>query len=306
MASLRKFMASVGIGMGHLHLSVDQRKHPRGSRISGSVVLEGGIAVQHVRSLALKLIQYRPSGKTTEEKELANWMASSSIDLLPHSKHEFPFVFTIPDEAWLTKPPGSKHPSVGCRIDADADIAFAINPRCSLHLDVTEHREIIAVQLAMRQLGFKQRRPGFQITLKSPSPHQIVTHFDPPDSLKDQLDEAVLSLEAGAENVWGELDLDPHESTLGEKMRALVVTQYRVFPLDFERMLLLRSDGEPNPEAAIPRLHEILSESLVLPDNEKMRLLRPAGLSGGDTLLRPAATARTNPQNLLHPVEEEK
>lgn len=300
-------MASVGIGMGHLHITVNEQNNPRGSEVTGMVELEGGIAVQHVRSVTLKLVAYRPSGKSVETKELSSWMAARSVDLLPHSRQSYSFKFLIPDETWLSHPPNSSRPVSGCRIDADADIAFAINPRCSLPLRVTVHREILAVQSAMRRLGFKDRRPGLSVTLTNPPPNRVVVHYRPPKSLEEQLDRAILSLQVEGPIVTGELDLDPHEAGLRDKMKALVLTQYQVFPLEFERHLLLTADGAPNSDFALPRMHDILAESLVLPDNENMRLLRPASGPKGDTLLRPAIGAsRAKPSELLRPATEEK
>ena len=306
MWSLRQLLAASGIGMAQVRIRLDDAEHPRGSTVSGVVELEGGIAAQHVHAIYLKLIAYRPSGKTTEEKVLAQAIAARSLDVLPRSRHLAPLRFTIADDAWLTAPKGWKNPSSGCKIAADVDIALAANPRCQTPLNVTVHREIQAVQQAMRRIGFTDRHAGLSITLKTPPPLRCVTHFTPPPALEDQLDEAVLSLEAGSLKVYGTLDLNPRETTLREKMRALVVTQFQVFPLEFDRYTLLTASGAPNWEPAVYRIQEILAESLVLPDNEKMRLLRPAVSPATDSLLRPASGGPgRRPNELLRPVDDE-
>ena len=100
-----------------------------------------------------------------------------------------------------------------------------------------------------------------------------------------------------------EIDLNPREHGLRDKMKALVVNSYQVFPLKFEPFALLTPDGNPNPAAALPRIQEILDEALVLPDNEKNRLLRSATAPNADTLLRPARDFhRVRPDELLRPV----
>lgn len=107
------------------------------------------------------------------------------------------------------------------------------------------------------------------------------------------MEEAILTVRVNHGRAVGELSLNPRETSLREKLKALMVTEYPVFPLLFEPDELLTMDGHPDMEAALPRLCEILEEALVLPDNERNRLLR-----------RASGTDRTRSDSLLRPFDE--
>lgn len=109
-------------------------------------------------------------------------------------------------------------------------------------------------------------------TLTTPPPEQVVTRYHPPRELLEQLEEAILTVRVNHGRAVGELSLNPRETSLREKLKALMVTEYQVFPLLFEPDELLTMDGHPDMEAALPRPREILEEALVLPDNERNRL----------------------------------
>lgn len=130
-------------------------------------------------------------------------------------------------------------------------------------------------------------------TLTTPPPEQVVTRYHPPRELLEQLEEAILTVRVNHGRAVGELSLNPRETSLREKLKALTVTEYQVFPLLFEPDELLTMDGHPDMEAALPRLREILEEALVLPDNERNRLLR-----------RASGTDRTRSDSLLRPFDE--
>lgn len=89
-------------------------------------------------------------------------------------------------------------------------------------------------------------------TLTTPPPEQVVTRYHPPRELLEQLEEAILTVRVNHGRAVGELSLNPRETSLREKLKALMVTEYQVFPLLFEPDELLTMDGHPDMEAALP------------------------------------------------------
>ena len=103
--------------------------------------------------------------------------------VLPRQKLSYPFGFSIPDDAFLSQSGLFGSATSGCRVDARAEIPFAFDPRASGLLNVTPHRETVAIQSAMRMLGFVERGSALTLTWKALPPEKSTlttahpTHF---------------------------------------------------------------------------------------------------------------------------------
>lgn len=300
MGSIRRVMAAAGIGMAQIDIRVVSGNHPRGTQLGGSVDITGGNAPQLIRTLELRFRSFYYSGDDLKLKDLNEIILAESVDVLPHGKKSFPFSLRVPDAAVVTRRWKCSQAREGCRLEARAEIDCAIDPRCTLVVDIAHHREAQALQAAMRDLAFSDHGDASRLVVNASPEGRFARRYRPPRGLAEQIDTAILIVDVKNGRTTGELVLDPRETTLREKMRAFVVTDYLSFPFSFEPGELLTADGDPNPSVARDRLYAILAEALVLPDNEKNRLLRPANPEP-ETLLRPAASLPSRPQDLLRP-----
>ena len=153
----------------------------------------------------------------------------------------------------------------------------------------------------MRRLGFREFKPVAKLNLGEKQ--RNIIHFAPPPELADQLDEALLILDVRDRLVKGEFNLKLHESALLNRLKSLVAVRYLTCSLEIDGRELITPDGFTIfPDSVLPRLRSILAEALVLPDNEKNRLLRSSDAPDEETLLRPAAgTTCIRPEELLRP-----
>lgn len=304
--TLKQLLAAVGIGMAEIKVSLDQTVHPRGSEITGSVELVGGIASQRIERIVLELAGFEASRRNAT---LAPGLVlAANVITQPHVPLTFPFTLPIPDDADLSTEMslmGQTRRS-GCLVSARAYIPHALDPRANTSLNVTIHREIKAARAAIQYLGFTQYTPSLSLLWNKPqNPNLIVTHFRPPEPLRDQLEEATLSLNVTDGHVTGDLGLKPHETDLAERLKSLLTPKVLVFPLEFESADLLTTDGNPYPHGFVGPVEEILRETLVLSNNEKNRLLRASTSPETEALLRPASGPGVErPEELLRPAEE--
>jgi hypothetical protein len=303
MRSLSQILAALGFGMARIDVRVDRAIHPRGTEVTGTVEVTGGIAAQTIRALSVKLEEFWYNGNSTQSRSLAEIVVADGLKIVPRGKHSFPFRLRVPDKVLISKA-GLFSSAAGGRLVACAEIDRAMNPRRSVELTISLHREVQALFAGMQALGFTECGAGFTITVKAPPPGQTVSHYHPPNRLSDQLEGAVLVAQVDGGKTTGELNLNLRETTLRDKMKALMVTQYHSLPLSIEPGVLLMPDGQPSLEAARQVLRELLEEALVLPDNEKNRLLRPTTAPVEVSLLHPVEGGdRTSPNELLRPVE---
>jgi hypothetical protein len=282
-------------------VAVDGSQQPRGSIVIGEVRLEGGAVAQHVNLLSVKLVDHL-SGNRSEVRLLDERVVAGNLNVEPGSHHSFPYQLELPDDAAIRSVV-----STGCRIDADADISWAVNPRCSVNLNVTPHLEVQAIHSAMRKLGFMKNHAALPVAFSyGDRSRQTPRSYRPPMELAELMDGVIITLEVLEDKVVGHLYFDPKETSVGEKLRAIVSVDYRSFGIDFRRTELLMPSGKPNPEGAIPRLKEVIEDSRIRFAEENSHLLRPADAPKEEILLRSAsATKPSNPEELLRPATRE-
>ncbi|HSV73888.1 MAG TPA: sporulation protein [Chthonomonadales bacterium] len=329
---LRLIAGITGFGAPGVDVVLPQRASPRGSLLSGVVVLRGGIVPMRVYSIRAQLDAYDHERDRMRRSTIAETTLGGGITLMPRERREFPLDLRIPDDARLThdaslldallgdgpgartatanpqlRPSGGR-PSPGgsgCLLEAWLDIGWWAARRSDLSvLNIVEHREVVAIGEVIEALGFQRAR---RLRLKPPDERVYVRDYDPPRHVADRLGALSLTLRIEGSDATCTLDLNRPNRGLIERLRALIGADRARTTLRFARETLLTEDGEPDGRAARPVVEEALSAVLAVlteAGDPRWTLLRPAGAptDGVETLLRPAAAAhRQDDGTLLRP-----
>ncbi len=309
---IRELAARIGIGSARVRLELDSPTQPRGSEVRGRLILEGGSVFQRIEHLTVTLREFDQWTQSTDPRaSLATRRLSGDLNVEPRSYQEFPFSFNIPDEARLTSAIRATGPSRACRIDARAAIAWAADPRATANLNVTVHREIVAIHRALSLAGFREsnwvaarhRMSGLVTAAKD---QRDVSLFAATGDIRTQFDTA--STELWVEGAWvlGKLTVKVKETTLANELlsRLVVAGTFKETALRILRAELLTQDGAPNSQAALPYIERILAGAASGAASQSDRLLRSADPPDPVSLLRAATTPPGGPEEaLLRPIE---
>jgi hypothetical protein len=286
-STLLRFLASLGIGGSSMEVFVGGLSHPRGSEVKGAVRINGGLVTQHFGTLLLR-VRTLAHGRTEHGKVLVSECLQRSLTLAPHQELGFPFAFFLPDDARLSLSAWDSRE--GCTLEASLGVRSVTRL-----LNVTNAREIGAVLYALRLLGFGERS-WFPHHLTRPDENvEATAAFRPPENLKEQLEALSVFLRVSGQHVIGKVVLI---------LRPLIGGNRVEHPFFIPRVELLTSDGELNPQGAIPHLKQLLAFSLALPEDPKTWMLRPSMSPPADpaTLLRPTMpNTSAASKNLLRP-----
>ena len=99
--------------------------------------------------------------------------------------------------------------------------------------------------------------------------NSIAKTYDPPHSLRDQLNHVTLTLAVEHGEVVGKWVLSHTAHNLKERLSALAGHERQEIPLQIPCRDLRDSEGNPRPYGAVPVLKQILDQALILPDNEQ-------------------------------------
>lgn len=303
MSALEQLLAAVGVGATQLTLALDAGVWPRGARITGSVLLEGGAVDQQIKSLAVRLEEYISHGKSSEWKRRDEEILACPRDSHPGMRAQIPFSLRVPEDARLSQSHVS-HVSQVWRVSVEADILWAVNPRASLPVTVVPHYEVTAVQRALEKRGFEKTGVYLDFAMRE-SPDTVVAYYRAPAALREQIDGASLHLRVHGAHVFGRLILNLHQHSVGEHLLALVGGDREEHGFELLRSELLNQKGGPRSEGAGAMLDDMLAQALIVPGNENAKtLLRPASGPPADSrsLLRPAEShGDASPDELLRP-----
>ena len=298
-----RFLLAWGFGVAEARVKVMAAKHPRGSVANGVVEIQGGRAVQQMRSLLLHLKTFN-ANDDFQSRVLVTHDLARRVEIAPQQMLAFPFSLLIPDDAMLTRY-ALKTPSVGCQLVAEAALEETWRARkATTVLYVTLHREIEAIFGALRMLGFKEASWFAHHLLRPSEDEQSTATFDAPEELQEQLSNLSVFLSISGNHLVGKVQFAIRQATLGGQVKALVGGNRQEDNLLIPRAALISERGGPNPWEAIPYLKQKLARALALPDNPEAWMLRPAMApeEGGRTLLRPVQpSASPSDSNLLRP-----
>jgi hypothetical protein len=303
MPDIRQIITAFGSKKPCVEIILDQAEHPRGSRVTGSVVLTGGVSPRQIRSVSADL-SYRKSNKW-ELYTAEVFRQDSPFLLLPHSRHAYPLDFEIPPDAL----PAVEHPSTNRRLMESSLTAIASSAGWSLgwsarvSLNVTLHREVQAVMAGLVRLGFGEME--WRTHAADPPPDVVRVRYRPPDALRQVVEEVILLIQVEAGRTQGEFCTLQRGGGLRERVNTLAGVYADRYPLKFHNEDLIAEDGGPDAERALPRLREIKDLLMERAIALQSHLLRPAEAPEAKTLLRPAeGSDRTDTGSLLRPVEE--
>jgi hypothetical protein len=294
-SAFRRFLASLGIGAASMDIQVGGMSHPRGSQIKGVVRVNGGQVTQHFGWLTVR-VRAVTQGHVRQSKVLISECLQRNLTVKPRQELGFPFTFFLPDDARLTRLMRGG-PTDGCILEASLGVR-------SVHriLNVTNAREIAAVLHALRNLGFGEKS-WFHLTRPDENV-EATAAFRAPENLQEQLETLSIFVRVSGQHVIGKAVLVLRPNSLRGHVRGLVGGNRVEHPFFIPRTELLATDGQPNPQGAIPYLKQLLSFSLALPDDPKSWMLRPSMSppADPDTLLRPAMpTSTVSSDSLLRP-----
>jgi hypothetical protein len=279
MPTIEQLLASIGIGAAILQLRVNGKRFIRGAELQGALMLEGGDVAQRIDTLSVAL---RAPGTAVVRQVLA-----SNIVVEPVSRHEFSFRFVIPEDTYLPELHyRGRHHLGHVRIVAEADIEWAANPRASVDIEVVEQPEIVAVQEALRALGFRAVDSPY-IPGKMDMVH---TAYMPPRARMNRISAAALDIRMSGTEVEGSLQLRLQQPTLLDEVKSLAEVSRVECPFTIPRSALTDEAGRSRAEGAVAQLRKILGDVLGGADDGSRRLLRAT--DAPDTpgmLLRPAS-----------------
>ena len=141
-------MAAVGVGGAKVDALVQNPAVRIGEDLTGVVRVEGGQIEQRVERINLGLTTRYKADDTYVVHTLFSQPVISGFDLRPGEKREFPFRLTIPDGTPLSLP------GTAVWLVTDADIAAAVDPGDTDHLQILPSQEMEVVIGAAQRLGF--------------------------------------------------------------------------------------------------------------------------------------------------------
>lgn len=162
MSFLNRMMASVGIGSAKVDTRVDNAQVRAGDEVRGVVSVKGGGLEQqiddiyiHVMTQYVKEVDDR---RVRENVSLGKFRVASPFKLGAGETRELPFAFTLPAQTPVTV----GHARVWLK--TGLDIAMAVDPTDTDHLDVRPSKDAQVILDAVELLGFRLRQAEVEYT----------------------------------------------------------------------------------------------------------------------------------------------
>lgn len=149
MGFLKKMMAAVGVGGATVDARVQNPAVRVGEAITGVVLVRGGAVPQRVERVNLGLATRYKHDDGYVTHLLFSQPVTPGFDLQPGETREFPFSLTVPSGTPLSLP------GTAVWLATDADIAGAVDPGDTDHLQILPSREMEVVITAAERLGFR-------------------------------------------------------------------------------------------------------------------------------------------------------
>ncbi len=304
---MKRLLAACGIGGARVVVVLEEQDHPRGANIHGTLILVGGAVSQRVERLVVSLVERAHLGKWNN---LAVKRLRPAATVEPGAVEEHPFSLEVPDEARLSVV--GRSVSSATAIVAVADIRRAVKPRAAVAVHIVPHREIVAIRRAMAALGFLERAAGGLKALPDSFAEgyydSVVVRYDPPDSLKQQIQDVSLHLTVDRGVALCKMFVRRRMRSLKETLMDLTLGEIDPTTLRIPCRELRDLQGKPRPDGATDRLAEHLNRALASPDAVEFSLLRAstAPATATDELVRPAMPGQgTSHDDLLRPSDDD-
>jgi hypothetical protein len=303
-------------GGAQLNLSVESLQVPRGTAIKGRLVVIGGDIEQSIHNLVLTLIQIEErqqivtttdsSGNTqtsTQTQYVSHELTALSygvVQVLPQKTEEFFFEIPIPREAYRNRK---------TMLMAQAVIAWAVDPKVSVDIEILADPELASFYSALNRLGFTYNPHNIRIGKILSHPMERCAFHAPP-MLAQQFDGVITAFgvfpsPSGGSVLKGDLIINRAEQNFTDRLKALVGGDLVAIPLEIPSTILCHPETqEPTPEGAIPSISMALESAKIALPSEKDWLLRASSAPPEKHLLRPATYIPDHhPEELLRPSE---
>ncbi|BDP42353.1 hypothetical protein DAETH_23220 [Deinococcus aetherius] len=149
MGFLKKMMAAVGVGGATVDARVQNPAVRVGEALTGVVLVRGGAVEQRVERVNLGLATRYKSDDSYVTHLLFSQPVTPGFDLRPGETREFPFSLTVPPGTPLSLP------GTAVWLATDADIAGAVDPGDTDHLQILPSCEMAVLIDAAERLGFR-------------------------------------------------------------------------------------------------------------------------------------------------------
>ncbi|WP_273834337.1 sporulation protein [Guptibacillus sedimenti] len=155
MSFMKKMMARVGVGSSEVDTILNRNVLVPGETVDGVIKIRAGSVEQTIEKIDLSLhttyVQKKDDSKVTKSVQIAQHTVANQFTLQPNDKREFPFAFTLPLDAPISKGKSNVWLQTGL------DIKSAVDPQDKDMIQVAPHPYINAFLQAVDGLGFKLR-----------------------------------------------------------------------------------------------------------------------------------------------------
>ncbi len=155
MSFMKKMMARVGVGSSEVDTILNRNVLVPGETVDGVIKIRAGSVEQTIEKIDLTLhttyVQKKDDSKVTKSAQIARYAVANQFTIPPNDEREFPFSFTLPLDAPISKGKSKVWLQTGL------DIKSAVDPQDKDMIQIAPHPYINAFLQAVDGLGFKLR-----------------------------------------------------------------------------------------------------------------------------------------------------
>lgn len=155
MSFMKKMLARVGVGNTEVDTILNRNVLVPGETVDGVIKIHAGSVEQTVEKIDLSLhttyVQKKDDSKVTKAAQIARHVVANQFTIQPEDTKEFPFSFTLPLDAPISKG------KCNVWLQTGLDIKGAVDPQDKDMIEVAPHPYIKAFLKAVDELGFQLR-----------------------------------------------------------------------------------------------------------------------------------------------------
>jgi hypothetical protein len=277
----------------HLRIDVlpDQRRCPRGSILSGNILLQGGATDRTLNTPFLTFMRIY----SDEEEWRSTVDLGEPIAVARSAVKSIPFSLIVPDDARSTE----NEDGIGSTF-ARYMLEFSFETESGAREVVPSRSLHVGMHTAARALLLGMSRAGFYTTNLSEEDGSchVSKRFLPVHALSRWISSAELVIAVKEGRIAATIKLKPNEHTPAPSSEAVTV-QIEAAAED-----LIDVDGRPDADLARALIEKALADSMLIGNEESATLLRACSVPT-QNLLRPVPALLAASENLLQPAMDE-
>jgi sporulation-control protein len=249
---LSKMGAAVGVGAASVEVELPHSAYHWNDTVRGKLLLRGGTADQAASDVKVSVMEHWVTRDSDGDRQdhyqhYNETVVARDVNLTAGSSQEVPFEVTVPEGQRFTHD-WYVHARVSIPRAADrhGQVQFKLLPPVSL---------MRAAEALLSVATFR---------LKSFGHHNGAIHFDfaPPEEKKGGLDGVKLMIRDDIDRVTGEIEINPQEHSMADRLKALMKKDRVRHDVSFSRQFLLESaEGDP-PVEAVNTLRDLIQPYL--------------------------------------------